>query len=157
MDTDLDNKHSVAHLPTASQSHLSSEPVFPTAYPICELLICVGEGCCPHFADIEGGIHRRVVVQGVHGPAGTVPVSCASPSTHPCWPPSKPGCVLSSHEGRNRMGPSVTVGPSRNWQGSDSSGYPGAPGLGWGGTRGPRAHGPSNYLFLSLAVILLEQ
>lgn len=156
MDTDSDNKHSVAHLPIALQSHLSSEPVFPTAYPICEFLICVGEGCCPHFADIEGGIHRRVVVQGVHGPAGTVPVSCASPSTHPCWPPSKPGCVFSSHEGRNRMGPSLLLcghqGTGREVTHLVTQGR-----LGWGGTRGPRAHGPSNYPFLSLAVILFGQ
>lgn len=148
----------MACLPTASQAHLLQNLFSPLH--ILSVSSHLGrEGCCLHSADIEGGVHRRVVAQGVHGPAETVPSSCDSLSTHSYWPLPKPGCVFISHSPsvvEEQDGPfSVTAGLSRNWQGSDSSlvtqGH-----LGWAREE-PGAHGPSNYPFLSLAVFLPEQ
>lgn len=89
------------------------EPVRRTAYPICELPVHVREARCPHFADEEADVRRRLAAQGVHGPAETVPSSCASLRTQPCWPVPKPSCVFSSHGppplGRDRMSPSLLL------------------------------------------------
>lgn len=117
-DRDTDNKSTERGLSShSSQAPLpapvASEPVLPTTYPICELPVCVREARCPHFADEEAGVHRRLVAQGVRGPAETVPASCASPRTRPCWPVPKPSCVFSSHGpppwGRDRLGPCLLL------------------------------------------------
>lgn len=140
MGTDPDNESterslSSRLLPAHLPAFATSETVLMAVHPICELppYLCSGGLAVPilqmkKIGPQKGGCTRSP------WPAGTVPSFCTSPRTHAFWPPPKLSRVFSSHGLLPRGGTGwvpVTVGLSRNCQGSDSyPGHRGAPGLG---------------------------